>query len=199
LDFYKIATTETEKTELVNHLTSASASLKETVSNLTQIVDVQNKLSSQKIKINIKEYLIKTIDVISGDIKQSSAIINIKVPTDLSIEYNPSYLESIFLNFITNGVKYRHPSRQPELNIFGEVRNGQVVLEFEDNGIGIDLQKFGDKLFGMYKTFHGNTDAKGIGLFLTKNQVEVMGGRIEVTSSVGVGTKFTVFMNVKAQ
>jgi signal transduction histidine kinase len=46
----------------------------------------------------------------------------------------------------------------------------------------------------MYKTFHHHPDARGIGLFLTKNQVEAMGGRIEVQSTVNVGSTFSVFL-----
>jgi sensor histidine kinase regulating citrate/malate metabolism len=68
------------------------------------------------------------------------------------------------------------------------------VLEIGDNGIGIDMAKNGHKLFGMYKTFNGNADAKGIGLFLTKYQVEAMGGKIEVESELNKGTTFKIFI-----
>jgi len=74
-----------------------------------------------------------------------------------------------------------------------------VRMNITDNGIGIDLKKNGDKLFGLYKTFHNNIDAKGVGLFLTKNQVDFMGGAIEVDSEPGVGTTFKIFLNGKAR
>jgi signal transduction histidine kinase len=64
----------------------------------------------------------------------------------------------------------------------------------EDNGLGIDLDKHGDKLFGMYKTFHTHKDSRGLGLFLTKNQVESMGGKIEVESALGQGSTFKIFL-----
>lgn len=48
-------------------------------------------------------------------------------------------------------------------------------------------------MFGMYKTFHGNRDARGIGLFITKNQIEAMKGKIEVESTVDQGTKFKIY------
>jgi sensor histidine kinase regulating citrate/malate metabolism len=69
-----------------------------------------------------------------------------------------------------------------------------VRLNVEDNGIGIDLERQGRKIFGMYKTFHHHPDARGVGLFLTKNQVEAMGGRIEVKSKVDDGSIFSVFL-----
>ncbi|MFP5081839.1 ATP-binding protein [Pedobacter sp. JCM 36344] len=70
------------------------------------------------------------------------------------------------------------------------IEEGKIILEIKDNGIGIDLDVHGTKLFGMYKTFHENADARGIGLFITKNQVEALGGTISVNSEVGVGTTF---------
>ncbi len=69
-----------------------------------------------------------------------------------------------------------------------------TVLQVKDNGLGIDLKKYGDKLFGMYKTFHGNKDARGIGLFICKNQIETMGGKIEVESELDIGTTFKIYI-----
>ena len=69
-----------------------------------------------------------------------------------------------------------------------------IILIFEDNGLGIDLKKHSKKLFGIYKTFHVHEDSRGVGLFITKNQVESMGGRIEVQSEVNVGTTFKIFL-----
>ena len=68
-------------------------------------------------------------------------------------------------------------------------------MVIEDNGLGINLEKHGEKLFGMYKTFHKNANARGIGLFITKNQIESMGGSIEVESKVNVGTTFKINFN----
>jgi signal transduction histidine kinase len=69
-----------------------------------------------------------------------------------------------------------------------------TILHIKDNGLGIDMKKYGEKLFGMYKTFHGNKDARGIGLFICKNQIETMGGKIEVDSELGVGTTFKIYI-----
>jgi sensor histidine kinase regulating citrate/malate metabolism len=69
-----------------------------------------------------------------------------------------------------------------------------IRLDVKDNGLGIDLERQGRKIFGMYKTFHKHPDARGIGLFLTKNQVGALGGRIDVDSKVDEGTVFSVYL-----
>ena len=100
--------------------------------------------------------------------------------------------DSIILNLTTNAIKYRETGRKSYIK-FSALRDPEkVVIKIEDNGVGIDMNKFGDKIFGMYKTFHGNEDARGIGLFITKNQVETMGGRISVFSVPGESTVFEI-------
>lgn len=101
-------------------------------------------------------------------------------------------MESIVLNLTTNAIKYRDPEKEPTLTIQSYTEDEFIVLSVEDNGKGIDMERYGGKVFGMYKTFHGNKDARGIGLFITKNQIESMGGTIELESAVGVGTTFKI-------
>ena len=103
-------------------------------------------------------------------------------------------MDSMVLNFLTNGIKYKSAERDAYVRVQAVVKDGFTELEFADNGIGMDLKRIKHKLFGMYKTFHGNDDARGIGLFITKNQVEAMGGRIDVESEENVGTSFKVYL-----
>lgn len=100
-------------------------------------------------------------------------------------------MESILLNFISNAIKYSRPNIEPVITISFH-KNNELIIE--DNGLGIDLEIHGNNLFGMYKTFHPNKDSRGIGLFITKNQVEAMGGTIAVKSKVNVGTTFTIIL-----
>ena len=109
-----------------------------------------------------------------------------------TIRYNRIYMESIFLNLVGNAIKYKSEDRIPEIRITSELENGKIVLKFQDNGLGIDLEQHGHKLFGLNKVFHRHPDAKGVGLFLTKTQIEAMGGAISACSTVNVGTTFTI-------
>ena len=123
---------------------------------------------------------------------------DVQVPADLAVTVVPAYLDSILLNLISNAVKYRAQQRPATIRLHAHQAAGFVVLTVQDNGLGIDLVKNRAKLFGMYKTFHDNEDARGVGLFLTKNQIEAMLGTIEVESEVGVGSTFKICFNENA-
>ena len=100
-------------------------------------------------------------------------------------------MDSLFFNMLSNAIKYR----RSETPLHIEIKSGKQLedtwISFKDNGMGIDLKRNGDKLFGMYNTFHRNPEAKGLGLFLTRNQFDTFGGEVLVESSVGEGSCFT--------
>ncbi len=108
-----------------------------------------------------------------------------------------SYLHSIFYNLLTNSIKYRTPGIPPAIGIRSETRAGTLVITFEDNGLGIDLVKKGEQVFGLYKRFHHHIEGKGMGLFLVKTQVELLGGKISIESKENAGTKFTITFEEK--
>ena len=72
------------------------------------------------------------------------------------------------------------------------MKGDAIMLKVTDNGQGIDMAKHGHKLFGLHKTFHHHKDARGVGLFLVKTQVEALGGTIHAESEPGIGTTFIV-------
>ena len=67
-----------------------------------------------------------------------------------------------------------------------------VILTFKDNGLGIDLVKHGKNMFKLNQIFHSGYDSKGVGLFMTKTQIETFGGKIAVESEPNVGSIFTI-------
>ncbi|EIM78084.1 PAS/PAC sensor signal transduction histidine kinase [Nitritalea halalkaliphila LW7] len=117
-----------------------------------------------------------------------------KIPEKTCVAGIQAYIDSIVLNFITNAVKYKRSEAKEgcQLLIALEETDTHKIVHFQDNGIGIDMKLNGGKLFGLYKTFHKHPDARGVGLFLTKGQVEAMGGFITVQSTKGLGTTFSV-------
>ena len=181
--------------ESYGHLRSSSKALTQTIEHLKELVEIQSELIHKKENLNLNSYLGKTLDILGEEIKKNKVIIQNKISKKETIIFNPAYLESILLNFTSNAIRYSHPDRTPVISYSLTSHKSQKILEIEDNGLGINLEKHGKKLFGMYKTFHKHKDSRGIGLFITKNQIESMGGTIDVTSKVGIGTKFKIYFN----
>jgi PAS domain S-box-containing protein len=109
---------------------------------------------------------------------------------------NRAYLYSIFYNLLSNSIKYRSEERNLQVDIMCCTgAHGGVTITFTDNGSGFDMFKAGSDVFQLYKRFHTNQRGRGIGLFLVKTHVEAMGGKIEVTSEVNFGTRFTIHLD----
>ncbi|WAC02889.1 ATP-binding protein [Lacinutrix neustonica] len=174
-----------------------SASLNKTIQNLHQIVSVQSKKDTHVEKLNVSQFIDSTLKLLDVVISESKATIINKINPKLYIYYNSAYLESIMQNLISNAIKYKHPDRNPLVVITSQFSNGNIIFKFSDNGLGIDLEKYGQDIFELYKTFHHNKDAEGVGLYLIKNQIESFGGKISIESEVNVGTTFTVVINNK--
>lgn len=166
--------------------------LDDTIIDLNYILQVRREVNEQKETVKFSS-LVK-------DIKTS--INNLIVKENINIitrfeEVNEfftikSYLNSIFYNLISNAIKYRHPQRLAVIEISSKLENDKLFLSFKDNGMGIDLEAHKEKIFGLYKKFHPQIEGKGIGLYLVKTQVEILGGTIDVHSVVDKGSEFII-------
>src|SRR5690606_22381447 len=108
------------------------------------------------------------------------------------IVFNPAYLESIFLNLISNAIKYAQPGVLPVISISSRLLGDVPQLVFSDNGLGFDMAEVKDKIFGFHQTFHDHFDSKGIGLYLVHNHLLSLGGQIELESQLNQGSTFTL-------
>lgn len=180
-------------TETFTHLQTISTDLTSTLENLIDLVEVQSDNNKVKENLNVHNFLLKTLSLLTDDVSNRNINIINEIPKNLIINFIPAYLESILLNLTTNAIKYSNPDRQLTISYSFEEIGNYKVLNVTDNGLGIDLEKYKNVIFGMYKTFHNHEDSTGIGLYLTKNQIESMNGKIEVESQVGVGTTFKVY------
>jgi PAS domain S-box-containing protein len=181
--------------EMLVHLRTVSNDLNETIANLTQLVLIQSNSNIPIKSLDLNFYLEKTLDLINNFKNQNQVTIINEIPDDVFVDFNPAYLESVLLNFTTNAIKYSNPNKPVEIKYSYSLENGKKTLTISDNGLGIDLKKYGDSLFGMYKTFHKHEEARGLGLHITKNQIESMKGTVSVESEVGVGTTFKIVFN----
>jgi hypothetical protein len=99
-------------------------------------------------------------------------------------------IQSIMYNLFSNAIKYRSPDRKLVVRARTWHEENKTIFEIQDNGLGIDLLEQNGKLFKLYKRFHTHVPGKGLGLYLVKTQTELLGGTIEVDSTLNEGTRF---------
>ncbi|MBT8304024.1 MAG: PAS domain-containing sensor histidine kinase [Bacteroidia bacterium] len=194
MKFYDEAASKEEKEEMIMHLKTISRSLSSTIGNLDDVVrEVQMDKESLKTgQLNLMDYLSRALEVLKADIEDYDATVNLMVDEATFVNFLPAYLESILQNILSNAIKYRKQNTSLIIDISSENLEDAIKLSIRDNGIGIDLEKYGEQLFGMYNTFHNQSgvDSRGIGLYLTRSQLETFGGSIEVESELGKGSTF---------
>jgi len=194
LDLLKNDNPEIYEHDLIQHLQNSSINLTDTIKHLTDVVQINVQTKDNFAAVPLKPIVEKNCISLMSLAKINDVILKNEIPDKINVVGIPAYVDSIIMNFITNGIKYSSKDRVSFVEIKAEVVDDFVVLTFKDNGLGIDLEKHGNQLFGIYKTFHMHKDSRGIGLFITKNQIESMGGRVEVESEINVGTTFKIYL-----
>ncbi|WP_338357677.1 sensor histidine kinase [Yeosuana marina] len=192
LEFYDEAESDEEKEELITHLKTVSQSLSKTIYNLNEIVSIQNNKSDDVQNLNVYEYINNSLILLEVEITKSNARIINKVDSSIYINFNPAYLESVFQNLLSNAIKYKHPDRDPYIVFNSTVSDNNITITIQDNGIGIDMEKYGKEVFKLYRTFHYNENSEGVGLYLIKNHIETFNGTIELESKVNEGSTFII-------
>jgi len=177
--------------EMIPHIKSSSEALDTIISDLNKVVDIRNQLFNLKEKISLSKEIEKIKLLLKDGLEKSEVDLKIELEIDELFSIR-SYIQSILYNLINNAIKYSNPKVQSQIIISLKETEAYSLIEIKDNGIGIDLSKFGQDLFKMYKRFHVHIDGKGMGLYIVKQQVEAMDGIIEVVSKVSKGTTFQI-------
>lgn len=192
LQFLKEADDKEEQKELIENMTTTINHLNGVFEELIETVQVKQDTEIKLDDIVLKEAINKVLIGFEIQTKLHKAEIRFDFDEAPVIRYPHKYLDSLLLNLISNALKYKSPKRNPIITIKTEEKNENIILSVSDNGLGIDLDRHKDNLFKIRQTFHDHPEAKGFGLFMTKTQIEAMGGNIWAESSVGQGTTFFV-------
>jgi PAS domain S-box-containing protein len=177
--------------ELSMLMFESSKSLCDSLDTLMEIARIGLNRNITYDKCNMEKTFLKVKSQLNGMIQAKKATITTNFK-DKHIFCPEIYMQSIIYNLLSNALKYVSEERNPEIEITSWRDENNSYLSLKDNGIGIDLEKFGKKLFKLNQTFHQGFDSNGVGLFLTKAQIDSIGGKIHVESKVGEGTKFVV-------
>jgi PAS domain S-box-containing protein len=189
LDLSRIRDQET--LELVEILRLAGESLNQTLNNYAAILNKRKE--EERVEVTSLD-LRKHLDNVKRSIRYLVQTSQTTIFSDFSalpfIDFDAAYLESIFLNLITNSIKYSRPDRLPMIRIYSRKEAGHKQLIFSDNGIGFDMEKVKGKIFGLHQKFHDHPDSNGVGLYLVHSYITSLGGKIRIESSPNQGATF---------
>lgn len=192
LNHYEETDDPEEKKQYIDFLRQSSDALHTLMEDLVDAVKIQNESGIVTEDVGIEQLFEKVVSTLSVQIATSNATVVLTEVEWKVVEYSRIYLESILMNLISNAIKYCSPDRDPEIVVRALNPKGEFILTVEDNGIGIDLKRHRDKLFKLHKTLDRERSGKGLGLFMTKQQIEALGGDIDVQSKPNVGSVFMV-------
>jgi len=181
-----------ELKEIIDGFNKSTHLLNETINDLVKVIIIKDNPSIEKESLFLKDIFEDVFSQLDFLIGLHKPIILFNFEDVSFLNTNKSYVESILLNLLTNSIKYKSDKRKLKININAYQLGDNVVLIFKDNGIGIDLERNKDKVFGLYQRFHDYPDSKGLGLYLVKSQIETMGGSISIESKVDIGTTFSL-------
>jgi two-component system, chemotaxis family, sensor kinase Cph1 len=185
---------DNEAKEIISRMDFCVNRMKKTIIGLTDIIKVEKSVFEDIENNNIKEIIEEVVKENESLFTKANAEIIYQLEVE-TIWYTRIGLKSILYNLIINAVKYRSSTRNPVITIITTKKSKQVLLKVVDNGIGIDLPKYGAKLFGLFKRFHDHVEGSGLGLYMIKRMIEDRGGRIDVSSIPEEGSTFTVTFN----
>jgi len=191
-EYLETTDNEDDKKLLLSKMKSTSLSILKTINDLKDFLEIQLSHEVQDAPVTFKDALQNSLQILDDQVKQTGAVINTSFEAE-SVAFPKVYLESLFYNLLSNALKYRDTSRSPVVGIETKATPEWIVLVVKDNGIGIDLEKYGSEIFKYRKIFHRGYDSNGVGLFLTKTQIEAYSGKIDIDSKVNIGTTFTIY------
>lgn len=184
---------ENEGKKIIDHIKVSSQKMDEMVKDLSLVLNTRSNLNAKKETVNLQSIIHSISETLEEQLSKSGCdlIIDIK-PNANSIFTIKSYMESILFNLLSNSIKYRSAKRQLKVIIRVVKVDNNIHISISDNGTGIDLKENGAYIFGLYKRFNYEVEGKGLGLHMTKAQVEALGGSIDIESTFGKGTTFKI-------
>jgi signal transduction histidine kinase len=182
-----------EETKIITaRLLTTAEEIDSVIKDLNQILHVKNT-PNQLEKLNLQEEISEVISSYKREINNTNTRLSCSIGEVEVITTSRGYLRNIVYQLLGNCIKFRHPDRTPDIRIVATNTKDYICLTVSDNGLGMHLQKIGDKLFTLYGRFHLHIEGKGIGMYLAKTQLLSLGGKIEVDSEENVGTTVKVF------
>ena len=188
---------EEEAMFVMDSIISSASRIEGVIDDINKILMIKNGAETNKSRISMVHLLDELQSYFIEVNASKSPEFHIDVKDVEHLDSNKAYIESVFYNLISNAVKFAKPESPAKIKIWTVRRKDKVMIHFKDDGIGIDLEKHQHNVFKLYNRFHNHIEGRGMGLYMTKTQIRLLGGDIEVHSSPNQGTEFIITLPVE--
>lgn len=187
---------EDEEMEFLNTNKYSIDKLNSLIDALVNISRLEaNMINIKREEANIKETINKAITSVNAKAKYKNISINLRDFKDKKILHDKKWTEESIFNILDNAVKYS--DEDGYINIWTEESINYFKINIEDNGMGIDPREFNNIFKRFYRVNSQeveNIEGSGVGLYLSRKIIEEQGGNVMVSSKLGKGSKFTIFL-----
>ncbi|MEP1032419.1 ATP-binding protein [Ekhidna sp.] len=180
-----------ESKEIISRIADSSNRVDRVIKELSIILNENDPVPADFRVLSLERLIKEVIDLLKNEIKSYQVTIeqNLEV---VKLKSYKSYLSDAIYHLISNSIKFSDPKKRLHVKIHSYEDELKQYIKISDNGRGMDLGRFGDKIFKMYQRYHLDVEGRGIGLFIVKNRINVLNGLINVESEEGIGTAFTI-------
>ena len=179
---------------LVTRINSSVNELRSSLETMEQVVDLYTNPHGGEREVSLEAALRLAIRPFKGQMDSIGAIVRYDFIHAPSIRYPKAHLVSMFSTLLSNAIHFQNPDRHLQITVTSTHEPPYRVIYFRDNGLGIDLEQHGEKLFQIHQRFNTQGTGKGLGLFMLKKLVTYLIGRVEVESEVDMGTGFKLYL-----
>ena len=173
--------------EIIGMLGTTAKDVDQVLRDITTVLDIK-----ETHKIAFEHFDLKTLlDEILSEFSSTIENVQASVNTDLNfreVYSSRNFLRSVLTQLIENSIKFRKPDVRLTIDISSEVKESSMIIRVADNGLGLDMDLFKEKIFRLYQRYHTHREGKGFGLYLSRIMIESLGGSISAKSELGVGT-----------
>ena len=213
IGFTTLALSNIDDTDRVkDYLGKTLASSNHLLSLINDVLDMSRiesgKIHLEEVEVNLSDVLHDLKTIVSGQIyaKQLELYMDVMDVTDEDVYCDKTRLNQILLNLLSNAIKFTPAGGTVSVRVrqlAGKVRGcGQYEFRIKDNGIGMS-QEFAQKIFEPFERERTSTVSRiqgtGLGMAITKNIVDMMGGTIEVQTAQGKGSEFIIRVPLRVQ
>ncbi|KAA6435371.1 ATP-binding protein [Rufibacter glacialis] len=190
----ELPTNNQELAQLFARLDDSVSSIHRKLNNLTEVSRIQKPLEADQLEmVSFATALAMVQERMPEPLKIAGAEVKADFSAAPEVFFSRDNLLSLLTNLLSNSIKYRDSERPLRITLTTRLQDPYLVLEVQDNGMGIDLEQYGNHLFSLFRRFHDHVEGSGVGLYIIKRIMDNNRGKVEVQSVLGEGTTFLLY------